>query len=333
MAKYKLTPEQRKLLEDLQAEQMKEKSIVAFVKKFLPFGRAKWDTIMNALDDSAASSYFDMVADREKQFAELEQILDRILNRRAAAMRLDDSAMARLSKFIAVNQAVTECLEEKGPERLIKYLAPTGGGKTWLGQFLNDEQSSVYVIECREAWRRSYFTFLSDICAAMKVNIDGETRPAVIEDTLIEALKDKPVILYFDEGEFFGRESLNGMKLLLNKTRIVPVIAAISEAHDKWNRYCRMEADQISRRTYSVVQLTQVDPRDCRLFFKTNQFADFNAEINFIAAEASKFGHYSLIRRVARKLSDLTHVDRDEVEKAIKSARVAMRREPDQSAK
>src|SRR5690348_11426870 len=91
MPKYKPTPEQRTLLEALRAEQMKEKSSKEFAEKFLPFGRAKWDTIMNTLDESREACYFDMVADREIQFAELEEILERIKLRRAVSACDDTS--------------------------------------------------------------------------------------------------------------------------------------------------------------------------------------------------------------------------------------------------
>jgi hypothetical protein len=328
MAKYKPTTEQRALLEALRAEQMKEKSVKEFTKKFLPFGDAKWGTIMKALDESSESSYFDMISDRERQFEELEELLERIKLRRAISACDDDSLkLNRLSTFVGINHAVTACLDERGPERLVKYLAPTGGGKTMLGRFLAEQHTNVRIVECREAWRRSYFTFLSDICAAVKVPIAGESRPSAIEDALVLAMLDRTVVLVIDEAEFFGRESLNGLKLLLNKTRIVPVICAISEAHDKWNRYYPMEADQISRRTHSVVQLTQISQKDCALFFSENQFADANAETAHIATKASEFGHYSLIRRVARKLNGVRRAERSDVDTAIKSARVAMRRE------
>jgi len=132
-----------------------------------------------------------------------------------------------------------------------------------------------------------------------------------------------------DEGEFFGREALNGLKLMLNKTRLVPVICAIPEAHDRWNRYYPMEADQISRRTYSAVQLSLISQKDCATFFTEKSFEDFDAETNHIALKASEFGHYSLISRVARKLSGTMRATRVDVDKAIKAARTTMRREQD----
>lgn len=328
--KWKPSAEQRKTLEALVEEQQKEESQQKFADRYLTFGKAQWNQIIAVLDDARLDSYFDRISDPDAKMAELEETLVRIQLQRASETRADDSKLLPLSHFLAVKQAVKEAKRAKGPERLIKYLAPTGGGKSMLAQYLAKD-NNLRVVESREAWRGSYYSFLIDICRAIKLTLgNDEMRPAAIEDKLIPALcqkeNDMAIVIYIDEAEFFGREALNGLKLLLNKTRMVPVIGAIPEAHDRWNRYYPMEADQIARRTREVIQLSVIDDDDCALFFPANQFAEPKKEIKWLAQTASKFGHYSLLKRVARKISGVERADESDVRKAVRSALTTMRR-------
>ncbi|MDE2098206.1 MAG: AAA family ATPase [Patescibacteria group bacterium] len=325
-------------MEGLRAECEKEKTIEAFARQFLPFGSSQFSQIMAALDDNRDSCYFDNIADRNGKMDELAELLTRIQLLRASSSIADpDTKLVALDQFRAIDRAVQEAKPARGPERLIKYLAPTGGGKTYLAKYLLAQKNNLRVVESRDAWRRSYYTFLSDICRACKVTLAGENRPSAIEDLLIPALCAKEdyqsIVLCIDEGEFFGREALNGLKLLLNKTRVVPVICAIPEAHEKWNRYFPMEADQIARRTRGVFELSVISVNDCAKFFPEKQFKDAKVSISYIAEKASMFGAYSLIRRVFRNLSAVTHAAQDDVEKAVTTALIEMRRQDRVAAK
>jgi hypothetical protein len=329
--KWKPTGEQREIIEGLIGQASKEQSHELFVKRFLPFGAGQWSAIIAAVDDSRAESYFDRITDRDGKMEELKELLVRIQLQRASDGREDsDAKVIPLSQFRAVQRAVKEAKLVRGPERLIKYLAPTGGGKTWLSKFLATD-NNLRVVESRDAWRRSYYCFLLDICRAVGLTIAAdENSPAVIEDKLIPFLcakeDDMAIVLYIDEGEFFGREALNGLKLLLNKTRMVPVVGSIPQAHDRWNRYFPMESDQIARRTREVIQLSVINEADCKLFFPPKQFSDSASAVKYLAGAASKFGHYSLLKRVARKLAAIDGANHDDVQKATESALTTMRR-------
>lgn len=323
---WKLNAADREVLELLIVEEKKEESATAFAKIFLPFGPEKWSKIKNVLDGKP--SYFDVVTDPESVMAELRETLDDVPVKRANVERLNSDGIVDIAKFRAVNVAITECLNKKSPERLIKYLAPSGGGKTQLCTWLmRKPKVKARVVEAREAWKRSYYIFLSDVAKALGVRLKGENVPSRMEDLIIKFCSQQNIVLVIDEGEFFGASALNGIKLLLNKTRLVIVICAIAEAHDKWNRYFAMESDQIARRTHAIVELTSLDPKDAAMFFPANQFKDPDKATGYIATEASKFGHYSLIARTAQNLRGVERVGKDEVEKAVESARRQMKRD------
>jgi hypothetical protein len=258
------TLDDRATLEALKAEQDKETTAVEFVRNFLPFGPAKWSKILNALDsDGKKPSYFDEIKDPENLMAELRTLLDEIPLRRAQAERLNSLNVLELSKFRALKVAVDECRSKRTPERLVKFLAPTGGGKSMLCNYLA-RKCGAKVVESREAWKRSYITVLEDVSRALGLRLDGENRPTRIEDRLIEVFSQQNTVLAIDEGEYFGGQAINGIKLLLNKTRLVIVIAAIAEAHDRWNRYYKLEAEQLDRRTHAIVELSTIEPKGRR---------------------------------------------------------------------
>lgn len=321
--KWKPNEEQAEVIRALLSEQEKEKSASEFVRKFLPFSPERWSKITAVLDPERPRSYFDDVQDRESVFSELELALRELRIDRAKPESVGQRH--ELTHFRAVAQAVRECRNGNGRNRIIKYLAPTGGGKTELCRYLVKEFGAA-MVETREAWRRSYFTVLEDICRALKVRLNGEMRPAAIEAKLIESLSDKKRILCLDEAEFFGASALNGLKLLINKTRVTIVLCAIPAAHDRWNRHFPVEADQIATRTHGIYELAAVDVKDAGCFFAKDQFADTPASLKLLAAEAGSFGHYSFLQRVADVLAGEKHADGPTVAKALAKARKQMQR-------
>jgi hypothetical protein len=326
MNKWKPNEEQFAVLEELAALQKKEKSISDFVRK-LPgsWSLSRWTRIMGALDPEAKESYFDAVSDPQAVMAEVEDAL-RELQLDTALRQRGAHEIYPLKQFRAVAQAVRECRSKQSPERVVKYLSPTGGAKTYLAEYLADLFHAT-VVETREAWKRSYYTVLVDICRAVRLRAARDNHPTRLEDKLIARLAAQSQVLVFDEAEFFGPSALNGIKLLLNKTRVTIVICAIPEAHEKWNRSCPMEAEQIARRTHAVVELTVVDPVDAALFFPADQFEDRSEALARICLEASAFGHYSFVNRMAVELQGSRKADVAEVTKAMQKVRRQMQRE------
>ena len=146
----------------------------------------------------------------------------------------------------------------------------------------------------------------------------------MIETRIIESLKGKNPILVIDEAEFFGAMALNGLKYLLNKTRLTIVICAIPEAHDRWNRYFETEALQITRRTHAVVELSVINPKDAALFFPKGTFTDAEKALAYLSGFASNFGHYSFLARLAKHLDGDSGVGKDTLEKACNAVRRQM---------
>ena len=317
---HTLTESDLATLRALKAEADKERSFVEFSREYLPFGSSKLSKIFDALETSKGS-YFDSISTESGQdlIAELKAILDDLPRLRARREQAEAADVVELPRFRAVRLAVEECGAKRNPERLIKYLSPTGGGKTMLCHYLA-RRASARVVESREAWKRSYYTVLSDLARAVGCRLADESRPSAIEDKLISMLAQQKTVLAIDEGEFFGTAALNGIKLLLNRTRLVIVLCAIPAAHDRWNRYYELEAAQLDRRTHAVVTVDSVSPEEAGLFFAPNLFVDREAALARLAESATSFGAYALLNRVAQRLARKERCDAKELDTAIKGA-------------
>ena len=325
--KLELSPEDRKIIIGLKAEQDKEPNAAEFVRQFLPISASQWSKVVNALDPESKSNYFDEIsaeAGRDR-LDELAQILADIPRLRAQAERINAEDVFELEAFGLIREAAEEARAKSSPERLIIYTSPTGGGKSMLCYYLS-KRCNARVVESRESWKRSYFTFLCDVAKAIGCRLDGETRPAAMEDAIISFSSRQRILLAVDEGEFFGAAAINGLKLLLNKTRLVVVICAIAEAHAKWNKYYPLESAQLDRRTHAIIRVSTIKTKDANYFFPPKQFEDRNAALTRLCEEATRFGAYSFLRRVASKIRKKERIELDEMEKAIKASLREMNR-------
>jgi len=326
--------EQREILLALQEESKKEKTVVEFARKFLPFGRSKFDQIMDVFDANRPESYFDKVsADvREELMIDLKNILDEIPLKRNQFSLVDESEIIITSKITALEQAVRECSAKPGPERLIINLGPTGAGKTYTCNHLIKKFSARFV-EVRDIWRDSKTGYvpLMDICRGLEIRgIRNGNNIAEIQDQLIKYCLERKIVLCFDEGEHFGHASLNLLKLLLNKTRLVPVIFVVPSQYDKWFGWFRNEAEQIARRTHVIIDSSIIEAKDAGLFFPKNQFEKPAEALKYICREANTFGHYSMLRRISKQLEGIAHAElgeKGDVVKAVAAARRQMIRE------
>jgi hypothetical protein len=327
--KWQPNDEQRAILTALLEEAGKEKSVAEFAKKYLPFGRSLFDQIMDVLDDKNTDSYFDKVSPERRLtlMAELENVLEEIPGKRIQFSRIHETKILVTSKITAVETAVRECSVKPGPERIVLCPAPTGGGKTMTCNYLADKVNAR-LVEVRSAWRRSATGFvpLIDICKAVGVRTGKMPSFVKMQDDLVKFCNDRKIVLCFDEGEHFGRESLNLLKFLLNKTTIVVVLFVVPTEYDKWADWFPNEAGQIARRIHAIIETSILNPKDVALFFPKDQFADAAEALALIAREASRFGHFSLVKRVAAALDGVTRADDSDVRKALEKAQRQMER-------
>jgi hypothetical protein len=342
-AKWQPDDKRRRILEELERYADDFGNHAQFCREFAPhMSSSKFSKILNAIDpDPEVRSYFDEIKNPDALMAELAEWRSKLPRLILEKETAGTERVLPLSTFRAVLVSVRKCKNKTTPERITKYIAPTGGSKTVLRKYLEKELSSelpFHAVECRESWRpssrfareRSKKAALLDICSALGLDVEYETRAGglpAIEDALMEHCTKTKRVLFFDEGEFFSAYVLNLVKMLLNRTRVIVIIACTPRAHVKWNMYHADEADQIARRTHAVVRVSTIDEEDAALFFPAGKFADAEKAIGTIAKEASFFGHYSFIARIVEALEKTEVADVKDVESAMKKARRQMGRE------
>lgn len=193
------------------------------------------------------------------------------------------------------------------PDRLVVYLAETGGGKSALGRQLKLMHDGV-LVEARESWRDSYFAALSSIALAAGVSEDelngGKYRA---ECALLKKLKANRRVLIIDEGEYFGPRTINLVKLLLNQTESVVVVLAIPAMFQRWQLRSWEESRQLNRRAHAVINANLVLPDEVKLFLsaRCTLGAAAGEVCAMIARAANEFGRYDTVTRIMAELAEV----------------------------
>jgi hypothetical protein len=231
----------------------------------------------------------------------------------------------KLKHFEAALKAVKECRTMKNENRLVVYLAETGGGKTTLCKQVRKECNAI-TVQARESWRKSYFAACSDIAAAAGAKGAWASEHQA-EESMLKALLAKRQVLVIDEGEYFGPRTINLLKLILNETETVILLCSIPDLYERWNRASWIESQQLKRRTHAVIQCDMIRPDDVRKFASDIHF-DNNATVSLamISRAANAFGRYDFIRRVIEELDSSSAIDMAETEKAIQRVNAAIRK-------
>ena len=305
---YQLTADEREIIEALKRhEQELGLSQEQFAQRHLSYSATTWSRLKDG-------SYFEKIDGADKLFealaADLRQIeTSRLAEQRYGAREFFEHTDARL-----VLRAVGECRAKplSDSNRLIVYLAPTGGGKSALCGRLRREGARI--VEARESWQRSYFSCLRDIAAAISVPVRDEYSPDRLEESILRRLNSKRHVLVVDEGEFFGARTLNLLKLILNKSTAAVVLCAIPEPYDKWNRKDWHEAQQLRRRTHALVRLEPCTSATAKLFLKG--ISTEEGALTAAAAFARTFGGFNTLQELRDELEGQERVSREELVKA-----------------
>lgn len=303
-------PEEQAIVDALAKHQETlELSDEAFARDYLSYTVTVWGRVKKG-------EYWDMVADGSGVVDMLANDLSRLQRDLVLRGRFDGQMFARHKAFDALLKAVDACLRKPlaNPDRLIVTLAPTGGGKSAsCGQLV--KLRKAVMVEARRAWQRSYFSALKDLSKAVGVKgVDECYAAARLEEKLLETLMSRRFVVAIDEGEFFSPDTLNLLKLCLNESPVVIVLAVIPEAYQAWNDSAKHEAWQIRRRTHAVVELEAISPEVAEQFFR---HARPDGEAVAAACKlANAFGHFDTLDRLAREFPNGEVIDLEAMRKA-----------------
>jgi type II secretory pathway predicted ATPase ExeA len=209
----------------------------------------------------------------------------------------------RLTKLKAAEDAVK--LADREPNnRLVVYLAPTGGGKSTLAHRLGElYPGGVVLAEATEPWRRSYFAAARDLAraAGVKEDLNGATQA---QDALIEHLRTTRQRVVIDEAHYLGPSTLNLLKAILNLTPSTVIVLAIPELWKRMESAAWKEAEQLKRRTAAKIEVPGLTAPDVGVFLKDRlpgceSAKDWKGIVADCLEAANRFGLLDTLERVS----------------------------------
>ncbi len=192
------------------------------------------------------------------------------------------------------------------PNRLVVYLAETGGGKTALCRHIAGTWKG-HIVEGRESWRASYTSGCRDVAVAAGATKDDKMRNSrEAEEVMLRYLRARRLVLCIDEANSFGPHTCNMVKLILNQSPTVIFLGSIPGLWKKMSQANWFEASQLQRRAVAVIHLDKLTAAEARPFLQSiiADKAVLTDACRRVADSASEFGLFDRVERIARYLAD-----------------------------
>jgi len=212
-----------------------------------------------------------------------------------------------LTPIRAAITAVKSCYDVD-QNRLVVFLAPSGGGKTTLSRKLREVYSgAAVVVEATETWRSSYFNALIAVAKAIGLT-EKFNNPNKAEAAVLDHLSISQRILIVDEGHYCGPAALNLLKVILNRTKTRIVLCSIPELWNRLEKKAYEEVLQLRRRTHAKIVVPEISRADARQFLSTRLagyagLGDTERDAVALAvASANRFGLYDTLARICHEI-------------------------------
>lgn len=274
----------------------REVSDTEFARRFLPYSETTWLRLRE-------NTYTGATAEMERRSVECIAKIEHWLSRRR---RHDGPAFHRTEAVDAVCEAVHQAkTDARTANRLVIYLATTGGGKTELCRHLGRIYGAVQV-EGRESWRASYTAGCKDVAIAFGVDPAKarmrNSREA--EERMLQCLGDRYGVLCIDEANAWGPQTANMVKMILNQTHWTVFVCAIPELWSRLTDGAWWESSQLVRRAVAVIRKEAITIKEARLFLEpvVRNKELLGAASRELAAAASAFGMFDTCQRVQARL-------------------------------
>jgi hypothetical protein len=272
-----------------------------YADRFLPFSETVWFRIKKGEYTRK---------DPSELIEQLDAALRSIEDHDEISGNQRDQAIVGLTNVKVAVQAVRRAFDQPR-DRLCVILTPTGGGKTTMARAIQESFTGrTVIVEATEPWRTSYIAAIHAI--GDSIGLTGlASSSRVAERSLLSELKQRPRIIVIDEGNYFGQQSLNLVKAILNQTQSTVVILALPELWNAMKRRSWAEAAQLRTRTISHVAMSSVTNRDVELLL-TSRMPNFAQDLNGSKAgcisqvtdAANSFGLYDTVVQIADAIRD-----------------------------
>lgn len=281
----------------------KECSDTEFARRFLPYS----STVLSRLRSGSYAGNLDRVGVQSIEAA--EDIRGRLtaIREQAEADRTFVRTKLAAATLVSINRA-----RDMTGRRVVVLLAPTGAGKSCIGGYLASK-GAIYV-EGRQSWQHSYRAFCADVADAagrpIKHRSYGEREA---ESAMLGGLGKRDGTLYIDEANTLGPSTANAIKLIVNQTGRVVVVASIPEMWDRFVAGSEDEVRQVVNRCQPILRWTGLPESDAAAFLKHSGLASDAIEraTALATAAANEFGAFKLVTSL---VEELRKIDRPGIE-------------------
>ncbi len=308
------TPAQKKIVDELAAEQVKlGLSDAQFCAQwFKDYSTGTWNL-------SKSDSY--AARDNAKVFAAIDSTLRRLRRvLRQNASSTQGRPFHELPIFSAILKSVDECMTTKSEKRLTVYVGPTGAGKSRIQSELS-LKTGAKIARANETWANSYYFALCDVIRALSPEGTEYEMPrnAMYGRAMMLGLTRADVLpLGIDEGNYFGPRSINLVKDILNETTWPVLLTLTPTAWVRMQRHAH-EFSQLRRRLKCVYHHEPITAKDAELWLGELKLgADLARACIHVADAAKTFGSYDFLERVVDAI-DAAEISKPVLEDVVKA--------------
>jgi hypothetical protein len=251
-----------------------------------------------------------------------------------AAMKLDSREFIEFNEYTALREAVNACMaasDREDEDKLVIYVAPSGGGKTCVGKQLRDHEGfNAIMITGRPSWATSYYPAVMAIAKELGVH-DGLRSSTDAESAVLDKMASGKGVLIVNEVELLCRAVRHLFRSILNETEWSVVLLVTPQGYRNLTQKPSSDSAQLLRRCESIINASVITPEQVQRFVELHwQLSpELRAGSIEIAKEANQFGCFDFVVRVIDLLAeDLkgsgTSPTLDHITTKIKAARRAV---------
>ena len=199
---------------------------------------------------------------------------------------------------------VRACYNEER-DRLVLFLADTGGGKTTLATLMREALGdTVVVVEATETWRDNYFAAVVAIASKLGLGEDYKSKRTA-EAAVLKHLAGSPRVLVIDEAHSCGPGALNLLKHIINIRTVANrvVLLSMPQLWDALTKKNNENWRQLHNRMCGRLLVDKIGADDCRAFLAARLSGGLDPEsgkdvVALCRESANRFGLYNTLSRI-----------------------------------
>lgn len=251
-----------------------------------------------------------VLVEMKRHAKQLRQQTD--INAQRASRNLNEREFIPFNEYDALRAAVNSTLasSDRGEEdKLVLYVAPSGGGKTRVGkQLATCEGFNAIMITGRPSWATAYYPALMAIAKALGVG-DGNRSASQAETAVLDKMKESKGVLIVNEVELLCRQVRHLFRSILNETPWSVVLLLTPQGYRYLTQRPSSDSAQLLRRCEAIITATLITPEQVQKFLQQHwQLTDALRVASIdIAQDANAFGGFDFVVRVIELVAEALH--------------------------